>query len=335
MSKTNRNRAYVAHRRLAIVTCSVFFAACDGGSEGGSDGDEAEPPAPPELAINVAANDPTTSSPFDATPSPDGELVYYTALGRDETGSPVPGVFKVPAAGGAIETLALGAPIEAPTGITIGLNGATLYIADPGTGTGGAILSVAASGGTVSALGGTEGYSPSGVVVARVDDRERIYFTGFNPATGTPGLYTMSAAGGDVSTVAEGAPFADPGGVVVTASGDAYVADSLGSDGFSASVIKVSDGSATVFIGDIGVGFPAGITTTQDDSTVIVSGLDPVTRTDVVYFINVATREVALLTDPVSAFRDSAGLHRAHDTNVFAWADSEANATGTVYVLKP
>ena len=33
-------------------------------------------------------------------------------------------------------------------------------------------------------------------------------------------------------------------------------------------------------------------------------------------------------------FAESAGLHRAHDAEVYAWADSEANGTGTVYVLR-
>jgi hypothetical protein len=41
------------------------------------------------------------------------------------------------------------------------------------------------------------------------------------------------------------------------------------------------------------------------------------------------------MTDPIGAFHESAGLHRAHDVDVFAWADSRANDTGTVYVLEP
>jgi len=45
--------------------------------------------------------------------------------------------------------------------------------------------------------------------------------------------------------------------------------------------------------------------------------------------------DVAVMTEPVGAFSESAGLHRAHDADVFAWADSKANGSGTVYVLKP
>jgi hypothetical protein len=240
----------------------------------------------------------------------------------------------VPAAGGAIETLVTGTSIEAPTNISIGLDGSVLYVADPGASVGGAVLTVSAAGGAVSEIAGTSGYSPAGIVVARVNEQERIYFTGFDPATRTPGLYMVSPSGGDVAVVAQGEPFADPGGVVVTAAGDAYVADGLAGGGF-ASVIKVSGGQATQFIGGIGVGFPAGITTTHDDATLVVSGLDPVTKRDVVYFVDVATQKVSVLKDPVNAFHESAGLHRAHETNVFAWADSEANGSGTVYVLQP
>ena len=331
MSNTTRVCATTARWPLAVAACSVFFAACDGDERPQS---AKKPPSAPELKINVAANDPTSASPFDATPSPNGEMVYYTALSEDSTGAKIPGVFKVPAAGGAIETLATGTSLEAPTNITIGMDGNALYVADPGASTGGALLSVSAAGGLVSEVAGTSGYSPTGIVVAKVNEQERIYFTGYDPATREPGLYTVSPSGGDVAVVAHGAPFADPGGVAVTASGDAYVADGLAGNG-SASVIKVTEGQATQFIAGIGVGFPAGITTTRDDSTLVVSGLDPVTRRDVVYFVNVATREVSVLTDPVNAFHESAGLHRAHETNVFAWADSEANGSGTVYVLKP
>jgi hypothetical protein len=39
--------------------------------------DEPEVDAP---AINIAANDPDVRAPMDATPSPDGARVYYTAL---------------------------------------------------------------------------------------------------------------------------------------------------------------------------------------------------------------------------------------------------------------
>jgi sugar lactone lactonase YvrE len=132
--------------------------------------------------------------------------------------------------------------------------------------------------------------------------------------------------------VASGAPFTQPGGVSVAANGDAYVADS---GEHSARVLRVHAGKVDPFVEDIGVGFPAGITLTHDDKTLLVSGLDPATKHDVVYFVDVASGKVSKLTQTVGAFSESAGLHRAHDTDVFAWADSQANGPGTVYTLKP
>jgi hypothetical protein len=35
----------------------------------------------------------------------------------------------------------------------------------------------------------------------------------------------------------------------------------------------------------------------------------------------------------IDKFSESAGLHRSHGVGVYAWADSHANGTGTVYVL--
>jgi hypothetical protein len=84
----------------------------------------------------------------------------------------------------------------------------------------------------------------------------------------------------------------------------------------------------------LGVGFPAGIATTLDASTVLVSGLDPVSRTDRVFVVNAMNGELSVIKEPFASFSEPAGLHRAHDTNTFAWADSEANGEGTVYMVE-
>jgi hypothetical protein len=82
------------------------------------------------------------------------------------------------------------------------------------------------------------------------------------------------------------------------------------------------------------VGFPAGVAITREGGTVLISGLDPRTRTDVVYLLDTASGGLAMVSEPISGFTESAGLHRAHESNVFAWADSEANDSGTVYTLE-
>jgi len=291
-------------------------------------------PAAPSVAISAAANDMDRSFPLDATPSPDGASVYYTALSTDADGNRIAGIFQVPADGGQVTPLSSGDPLAAPVGITTSIDGATLFVADPGAESGGGIVTAASSGGTASVLSGTTGYRPQGVAVADVKGKTMLYFTGVDPSSGEVGVFSVDPAGGTVTALATGAPFGEPGGVTVTSKGDVFVADALGASGVPA-VIEVKAGAASVFVDRIGVGFPAGITLTHDESKLVVSGLDPATRTDIVYFIDVGSRELSAMTDTVGAFHDPAGLHRAHDADVFAWADSRANDTGTVYVLRP
>jgi DNA-binding beta-propeller fold protein YncE len=298
----------------------------------GSSSDPAPPrdPVEPELAaprIEVVMNDAQTRSPFDATPSPNGEDVYYTALAGDES---APGVFAVAANGGEIRTLAMGDPLTAPVNISVSLDGSRLYIADPAAST---VFTLPTAGGEPTPLAGTEGYAPRGLVVAQLaDEREYLYFTGHAPESQEAGLFRVATRGGDVESVAQGVPFGDPAGVSVAADGAAYVVDT-GVDRASARVIRVASGQASVFIDGIGVGFPAGITLTRDDKTVLVSGLDPATRRDVVYNVDTRSKKIARMTDTIGRFQEPAGLHRAHDADVFAWADSRAEDTGAVFLI--
>src|SRR6185436_2547808 len=161
--------------------------------------------------------------------------------------------------GGDVTTLASGEPLAAPVGVSTSLDGATIFVADPGAGAGGAILTVPSGGGAAAPLGGTEGYRPQGLTIAEIKGKEMLYFTGIDPSSGDAGLFSVSPSGGTAVATATGSPFAEPGGVTVLANGDAYVADAAASSGF-AGVIAVKKGKASVFVERIGVGFPAGIT---------------------------------------------------------------------------
>lgn len=291
-------------------------------------------------SLAAAANDDAIQSPFDATPSPDGSLVYFTALTRSVDGLvDVPGIFRVSAEGGDPETIAVGDPLAAPVNISVRLDGSALIIADAAafdddeTGEG-ALLTVPVSAGTPTLINGTRGYAPHGLTVALVDDEERVYFTGTSPDTEEPGLFYVAPTGGVVTTVAKGAPFASPGGVTVNAAGVAFVVDALGSDDLAA-LLRVENGEVSLLQGRIGVGYPAGVTLSRDESRLLVSGLDPVTRRDLVYRLTLADGTLETMNTGIADFSEPAGLHRAHDAEVYAWADSEANATGTVYVLTP
>jgi hypothetical protein len=293
------------------------------------EGDGRDGPMP---NIAVAANDAMSPGPLDATPSPDAKQIYYTALGSNENGEPAPGVFSVAASGGEIKRLAVGEPLIAPVNISISLDGARLFIADPAAS---AVFTLSTSGGTPSVLMGTEGYAPRGLTVAMdKDGREYLYFTGRALETEEAGLFRLDVGGGAAESVVVGAPFADPAGVAVDAAGVAYVVETS-SDDATARVIRVERGTPTTFVEGIGIGFPAGITLTRDDATVLVSGLDPATKRDVVYFVKTSDKQITRLTKTVGQFHEPAGLHRAHDADVFAWADSQANGDGTVYMLTP
>lgn len=331
---------------LAILLTPPLAAACS--SSGSSSTQEPTKPAvdpdpaaaatlpqAPDINVTAAASDASSAFPLDATPSPDGKNVYYIALAEDAEGDRLASVFRTTAeGGGAISTVSSGAPLASPVGITSSIDGSTLFVADPGTAGGGAVLAIPEGGGAASVVSGTAGYRPQGITVAEVEKRIAIYFTGFDPSSGEAGLFSVDPSGGEITAVAVGAPFGSPGGVTVTKSGEAFVADAS-SEQNGAAVIKVADGTASVFVRHIGVGFPAGITSTTDDSTVLVSGLDPATHTDAVYFVNASTGELSVLTKTIEAYHSPAGVHRAHDTDVFAWADSRAKDKGTVYVLTP
>jgi sugar lactone lactonase YvrE len=289
----------------------------------------AEPSEGPAVNIALAANDPMSPAPFDATPSPDGKQVYYTAMGSDENGEPAPGVYSVAASGGQISRLAAGAPFVAPVNVSVSLDGKTLFVADPAAS---ALFSLPSSGGTPSAVPGTEGYAPRGLTVTQDrNGREYVYFTGRVAESEQAGVFRISGAGGAVETVAAGEPFADPAGVAVDADGVAYVVETA-SEMATARVLRVSNGAPSSFAEGIGIGFPAGITVTMDGSTVLVSGLDPETKRDVVYFVDTTNKQISRLTKTVGQFHEPAGLHRAHNADVFAWADTQANG-GSVFTL--
>jgi hypothetical protein len=286
-------------------------------------------------AIAPAANNGAVfNAPLDATPSPDGKQVYFTA--RNVEGA---GIFKAAATGGDITPLHVGDPISGPVGITVSSDDAMVFIADPGASINdedqGAIWMVPTIGGTPAAVNGTAGFAPRGVTLVSEAGVDQIYFTGRNPADGQPGVFKVAAAGGTVEGLVKGDPFSDPNGIAVSRDGTIYVVDSAAGDLTvgSARVIKVTGSTPQVMHEGLKVGFPAGIALSQDDSVVLVSAVDPVLGTDVVVRVNVTTNEQSSFNTGIENFEEAAGLHRAANAEVYAWCDSTANGTGTVYVL--
>jgi hypothetical protein len=282
------------------------------------------------------------SGPLDATLSPEGRTAYFIAR-APEGGS---AIFRSAAPGsGPPELLASGAPLAAPFGLDVTSDGMTLVIADPGAQVDGEsgvpgqdrgqLLTVAVGGGTPAILPGASGYAPRGVVVMAGDGGDQIYFTGTTPAENEPGVFRIAIGGGEVTVLARGAPFVDPSGIAVSQSGQVFVVDTAREESDRARLIQVETGGSTVLLDGMGVGFPAGVALSQDDQTVLVSALDPETRTDLVLRYGLESRELERISNGIESFVEPAGLHRAKNVDTYIWADSSANGGGTVFVINP
>jgi DNA-binding beta-propeller fold protein YncE len=287
-----------------------------------------------------------TETPFDATPSPDGKTIFFTASSPKG-----PGVFSAPATGGTPTELHAGPPFAAPFGIDISSDGSTLYVADAAAESDsttdeedrGQILTLGTSGGAPSTLNGTIGYAPRGVVVvAGGSGSDELVFAGREPDSGAQSVFKMSTSGGTPTNLVDGdSPLLDPSGVAVTKDGaSVFVGDTRSGLGGKAAVYLVKGGTAEEFLGSLDVGYPLGLALSHDESTLFVSALSPETQTDLVLVVDIASKEISEYTgdasDPAkdfSQFEESAGLHRAKDVDVFAWADSKAGTNGTVFVL--
>lgn len=269
--------------------------------------------------------------PFDATPTPDADAVYFTAVNGDTAG-----VFKVPKAGGAPEMITAG--FNAPVSLVISPDGATLYVADlaltneepDASKPGGGLFAVAATGGEAVLLTPTTNYSPRSLDIT-ADGGDVVYFTGRDPTEGIPGVYRFPVDADAVETLYSGVDLVEPSGIAVTSDGDVYIVDAIGVGG-AAGLLRVSNGAVEPVSLGLKVGYPAGIALSADESVILVSGLNASTGGAQVYRIVLGSDQAPEIIDMgISQNTESAGLHRAYNVDQYAWAD--ANAPGTVYLI--
>jgi hypothetical protein len=240
---------------------------------------------------------------------------------------------------GAATILSSGDVLASPWGLDVSTDGTTLAIADSaavdsaGLDHGCLFTLGASAAGTPAVIPGTEGYQPRGLVVTRESNADVIYFSGRDKADGQAGVFKVGFAGGSVNVVAKGAPFSDPSGLAVSSSGAVFVADTIAADTGHAQLLKIVSGTTTVLIADMATGYPAGVALSQDESTVLVSALDPLSGTDIVIRYDVAAGTSSTFSMTISAYNESAGLKRARNADTYIWADSRANGAGTVYVI--
>jgi sugar lactone lactonase YvrE len=266
---------------------------------------------------------------YDSTPDPDGNNIYFTARGQAE-----PGVYMVSIAGGASKALLIGKPLINPRGLAVSSDGKSIFVADADAG---CIWVLSNAGGDVVALKGSEGVAAVGVDVRRVaNGSEQVYFSGTKD--GKPGVWMVGVKGGQASVIAEGAPLIAPMGIAVTNDGTVYMVDQQAAGHGLGSVFCLNDGRVEKIATNFRAGYLAGAALTSDDSALLVSALDVQSATAQVLVINLATQEEFVVTKVISANHGSGGIHRAHNVNLFSWADyipQDIQKPGHIYIVKP
>ncbi len=130
----------------------------------------------------------------------------------------------------------------------------------------------------------------------------------------------------------------DPSGIAVTKDGTVYVSD-FGGEDQSAGVIEIKSGTARIIASDLQLGAPAGIALSAEDNILYVSGNSDDSGNSTVFTITLSSGEMAEFNGGgIGNNVESGGVHRAHNANVFAWANSGGFefelSGGTVYILR-
>lgn len=302
----------------------LLLVACREPDGGGGDLNEVR-----EVGVDV-------EMPFDATPTPKADAVFFTAMTKEEGGA----LFKIGTAAGSTPTK-IASGFIAPTSLVMSTDGATVYVSDLGSldedapesagAPVGAIYAVPAGGGDFAIVEATAGYNPRSLDLVAVGGNDVLYFSGNSPTSGAAGVYSLPVAGGELAVVYEGDALHEPSGIAVSSDGDVYVVDALAAGG-GATVVRIADGAAEEFVAGLRVGYPAGIALTHPEDRIVVSGLKPAGSSALVYRIDVANPDTIVTVDMgIAQNTESAGVHRAHEADIFAWADLDA--PGGVYLL--
>ena len=311
-----RSRPFLAAQGFVVLA----IAACDAPV---TPPPPAPPPAAPAFTPVPAVVD--VRLPYDAAPSPDGSVIFYTALGSDdETHS----LWSVPFGGGNASELATG--FAAPLGIAVSPTEELVYVGDSADerldeselgdqdlGTG-ALFTVPFAGGAPTRITSVDGFS---IRAMEIDDAgTSLWFTGKDPADGAPAVAQLALDDNTVTVVAKGEPLADPNGIAIDGE-IAYVVDTSASPDGNAAVMKVDGSDVIALAGGIRAGMPAGIALNGDRTALFVSSLDKDNNAQVTV-VDIATGATSTVNDGLEGNDEAGGLHRARDTESFAWAGS-------------
>ena len=267
-------------------------------------------------------------NPVDAAPSPDGGITYFVATTPDGD----PAVFAVATTGGDVWTVAAGRPLSRPRAVVVSTDADTVFVADSNAEARGMVFAISISDGAIRPLPGTIGLSPRALDLVREGGNEVLYFTGAeftNVGSVTrSALYRLVLGIDDTATLLYQA---EPGvlldGVSVGANGDMYLA---AAESHSGRVLRLANGNAEVLVPEVALGAPAGIALTKEGATLLVSAHSDTGSSQVVV-VNLRDNSRSIFDEVIRANRSSGGLHRALDTEVFAWVDSTGGGGGRVY----
>jgi DNA-binding beta-propeller fold protein YncE len=277
--------------------------------------DDGLPSDPPTSVTEVASGG--FQSPTDAVASPDGRTFYFTAWDMDQE----PALFQVDAApGSTAKALATGDPLDAPIGLVMSCDGATVYIADMG-GEDGALLAASTSSGDVTELGSTGVSRPSGLAMA--PDCKSLFASG-RLADGTPALFEVPIGGGEARVVYQGAPLVSPTGLHVDDKRVVWALDhhALGASGEGVLfAVSADGGEATEVMSNLQLGTPGGCSLTAGGGVAVIPTRDADGNAQLTS-VDIATGEVTQLATPDVA--EPAGVRSARKAGVFALVDSAA-----------
>jgi hypothetical protein len=273
-------------------------------------------------------------TPFDATPSPNADAVFFTGMSREAGGV----LFKIGTAA-ASEPRMLASGFVAPTSLVMSTLGDVVYVSDLGhvdeanPAITGGVFSVPATGGDEPTLiDATAGYSPRGLdLVSEGRAGDVLYFTGRTGAGA--GVYRLPLRGGDLEVIYEGPKLREPSGLAVSRTGDVYVIDTVGA-GTGGSLVKIGDDSVTELVSGLRVGFPTGAALSMDEGFLLASGIKADTNDAMIYRIDLADPSLdntEIIDLGIGDNVESAGLHRAHALDHYAWSNS-AKAGGVFLI---
>jgi hypothetical protein len=272
------------------------------------------------ITLAAQSDGATFHTPLDSTPDEEATTIYFTA-----TGSHGPGVFRVPAAGGAVTEVFAGSPFVAPRALAFSPDGTELVIADPTAGRTRELFTLPTNGGTPSPIPGSLGSAPENLNVYNQNGQKLVYFTGKDPQSGQPAVLTLPITGASAPTVlVKGVPLLAPDGIVVAPSGVIYLTDRGTLN--QGKVFKIEGTTVTAVVNQIHTGNPAGIALSADASLLLISAYQPKSSFDDILLVNLNTLQTGTVTKIVGQNTSAGGLHASPGhKDIFSWADIRGN----------